>query len=76
MPWCSDCDQYLAPPTVEVDGTCPTCHNAVVVSDRIDPSARDGKAELPPVPWHFKLFLGAFAVYLGFRAFQLIEVLF
>jgi hypothetical protein len=28
---------------------------------------------LDPLPWHFKLLLGALAVYLGYRAFQGVE---
>jgi hypothetical protein len=34
---------------------------------------RDIDAEPDPLPWHFKLFAGALALYLGYRAFQGIE---
>jgi hypothetical protein len=36
-------------------------------------TATDGKEPLDPIPWHFKLLLGAVALYLGYRAFQGIE---
>ena len=29
MPWCDDCDRYLAPSAVTPDGTCPTCGRPV-----------------------------------------------
>jgi hypothetical protein len=72
VPWCADCDRYLAPPTVRTDGTCPTCGRAVDVAERPnDPAGRPDT--LPPVPWHFKLMLCALAVYLGYRFMQMGE---
>jgi hypothetical protein len=79
MPWCTTCDRYLAPPSVEVDGTCPACRRPVqvVVQQRRRAAAPPpGDAELGPVPWHFKAFLAAFALYLGWRFAQLAAVLF
>ncbi len=43
-----------------------------------EPAAATGAATsedepLDPIPWHFKLLLGAVALYLGYRAFQGIE---
>ena len=68
MPWCPACDEYLAPPRVRADGTCPTCRRPV------DPGgAHTGNDELDPFPWHFKLLAGALALYLGYRAFQGLE---
>ena len=32
--------------------------------------AEDPDGALPPVPWHFKLLVGAVALYLGWRAVQ------
>ena len=76
VPWCADCDRYLAPPTVRVDGTCPTCGRAVDVAER-PAAARSASPTrdkpLPPVPWHFKLMLCALAVYLGYRFMQMGE---
>jgi DNA-directed RNA polymerase subunit RPC12/RpoP len=78
VPWCADCDRYLAPPTVRRDGTCPTCGRAVDVAPR--PTAvhathatHEAKDALPPIPWHFKALLCAFAVYLGYRFMQMGE---
>jgi hypothetical protein len=71
MPWCDTCPRYLAPPSVRPDGTCPVCGRAVTPApDR--PPARKPDA-LPPVPWHLKMFGGALALYLGFRAWQGVE---
>jgi hypothetical protein len=75
VPWCADCDRYLAPPTVRTDGTCPTCGRAVDVASP-PPAAHPSAARsgtLPPVPWHFKLMLCALAVYLGYRFMQMGE---
>jgi hypothetical protein len=33
----------------------------------------DTDEALDPVPWHFKLMLGALAIYLGYRALQGVE---
>lgn len=30
MPWCDDCDRYLAPNAMGDDGTCPTCGRRLV----------------------------------------------
>ena len=74
MPWCATCDRFLSPSTVRSDGSCPECGKAVdpgaahpaVVADNDDDT-------LDPLPWHFKLLVGAVALYLGYRAFQGIE---
>jgi predicted RNA-binding Zn-ribbon protein involved in translation (DUF1610 family) len=78
VPWCADCDRYLAPPTVRTDGTCPTCGRAVDVAERAQSGAASHTSParsdtLPPVPWHFKLMLCALAVYLGYRFMQMGE---
>jgi hypothetical protein len=75
VPWCSTCDRYLAPPGVRADGTCPTCGRAVDPGGaRAAPPTDDLEAtDEVPLPWHFKLLVGAVALYLGYRAFQGIE---
>ncbi len=76
MPWCADCDRYLAPPTVRRDGTCPTCGHTVDVAERSSAPAHHGretKDALPQMPWHFKALCCAFAVYLGYRFMQMGE---
>ena len=87
MPWCDTCDQYLAPPAVTPDGKCPACGQNVDrgqlrTDRRIEQKARKAAAAgetdsepLPPIPWHFKLLVGAVVVYLGYRFFQLFELL-
>jgi hypothetical protein len=80
VPWCAECDRYLAPPTVRSDGTCPTCGGPVEAGGahaHADPMASaEGATEkdgLPPLPWHFKLLCAAVATYLGYRFVQMAE---
>ena len=84
MPWCAACDRFLSPSTVRTDGTCPTCghpvdaghaHHAPVNEPSPPPIGQEPDSEEPldPVPWHFKLMLGALAIYLGYRALQGVE---
>jgi hypothetical protein len=71
VPWCPDCDQYLAPSAVQEDGACPACGQAVDPGGLAkDPAAAD---EHPPIPWHLKLLAAAVVLYLGFRAWQGVE---
>lgn len=82
MPWCASCDRFLTPSTVRADGTCPRCGRAIeqAVGDagtgattEVGVSTGPDEEPLDPLPWHFKLLLGAIALYLGYRAFQGIE---
>jgi hypothetical protein len=83
VPWCAACDRFLSPSTVHADGTCPTCGHPVdaghaqsaSLNEPTAPTALEANTEEPldPVPWHFKLMLGALAIYLGYRAFQGVE---
>jgi hypothetical protein len=70
MPWCDDCDRYLAPSTVTHDGACPTCGRPVDVGDVA--KAAGEEEPLPPVPWHLKLLAVAVAIYLTYRLIQAI----
>jgi hypothetical protein len=70
MPWCVDCDRYLAPSAVTRDGACPTCGRPVEVGDVA--KATGEEEPLPPVPWHLKLLALAVAIYLTFRLIQVI----
>ena len=66
MPWCQDCSRFYTPPSMNPDGSCPSCGTVLV-----DPATV--AAEAPPkAPWHFKLLVGALTVYLGWRLVQLI----
>lgn len=63
MPWCDDCDKYLAPNAVETDGTCPACHAEVDNQDRnVQPTTK--------APWHFWLMVVALVAYLGWRLIE------
>jgi PHP family Zn ribbon phosphoesterase len=78
VPWCDACDRFLSPSTVKIDGTCPSCGRTVdpghahAVEQKSEAGADDDE-DLPPIPWHLWLLLGALAVYLGYRAMQGIE---
>jgi hypothetical protein len=65
MPWCEDCSRFFTPPSMNADGTCPSCGRALV-----DPGAVTTDA--PRAPWHFKLLVAALIVYLTWRFLQLI----
>ncbi len=78
MPWCTECDRFLSPSTVQPDGTCPTCGRTVdqgavgaVAATKAAKAEDDEK--LPPIPWHLKLLALAIVVYLSFRLYQGIE---
>jgi hypothetical protein len=58
---------------VRADGSCPTCGAPVDPGGAHATRADDSDPELDPLPWHFKLLVGAIAVYLGYRAFQGVE---
>lgn len=84
MPWCTECDRFLSPPTVAADGTCPACGLAVdpgkahVATDEVvggsgATAGVAGEEDSPPIPWHLKALAAAVALYLGFRAWQGIE---
>jgi hypothetical protein len=64
VPWCTDCDRWLAPPSVRADGTCPRCGTAV------EPGKAHGVEALPPIPLSLKLLAAAVSIYLGFRGLQ------
>ena len=66
MPWCAPCGRFLSPSTVNKDGSCPTCGKPVDIGG--------GKARaLGPVPWHLKLLIAVFAIYLTYRIVQGVE---
>ena len=56
MPWCESCQRRVEDSDVTDEGTCPAC------DEPLEPHR--------PVPWHFKLLLGATVIYLGYRAYQ------
>jgi hypothetical protein len=77
MPWCAGCDRFLSPNTVRADGTCPSCDAPVEAPlDAATPTAADSDDGHTPIPWHLWLLIAALVVYLGYRAFQGLELLF
>jgi hypothetical protein len=73
MPWCVSCNKFMTPSTVQTDGTCPKCGNPVE-RGLIPGMTRSADDDSPPgVPWHLKLLGVALAIYLSFRAFQIID---
>ncbi len=74
MPWCPTCDRFLSPPSVEPDGTCPSCHRPVETTARaaVDEADRpvDYDEEPGPVPLHLKILGVAMAIYLLWRLVQ------
>jgi hypothetical protein len=64
MPWCEACSRFFTPPSMNPDGTCPSCGRVLA-----DPPAEE---PVPKAPWHFKLLVAAVAVYLLWRLVQLL----
>ncbi len=72
VPWCVSCNKFLTPSTVQHDGTCPKCGNTVE-RGLIPGMTRSADEEPPAVPWHLKLFGVGLAIYLGYRALELVD---
>ena len=68
MPWCEECAKYYTPNSVEADGSCPKCGDALQLAEGAD-DANDGAHE--STPWHFKLMVVAVVTYLGWRLVDL-----
>jgi hypothetical protein len=68
VPWCATCDRFYNPNTLQPDGTCPTCGQPVAEEER--PPEKLRKFSEVPAPWHFKVLVGATAIYLAWRALQ------
>ena len=60
MPWCDDCSKFWNQESMGANGECPSCGKVVV-------APRKG------IPWHFKLMLLAFVVYMVYRIYWLAE---
>jgi hypothetical protein len=71
MPWCVHCNRFLTPSTVRPDATCPVC-GETVERGLIPGMTRPADEPAPAVPWHLKLLGAGLALYLGYRALQLI----
>ena len=60
MPWCEDCSRFWNDQSLAEGGHCPTCGRGLAVATK-------------RVPWHFKLMLIAFAIYMVYRIYWLVE---
>ena len=60
MPWCDTCDRLVEDDEV-VDGHCPRCQSDLMPQER------------GPLPWRFRLMIGATVIYLIWRTYQLIS---
>lgn len=73
MPWCEECAKYYTPNSVNPDGTCPSCGDAIQLPDGVDDASDDVERELDEAaPWHFKLMVAMVVLYLGWRVVQLV----
>lgn len=63
MPFCTGCDRFYNPNTLDGAGDCPEGHHVA------DPAAA---VEPPTVPWHFKVMLVLLVAYLGWRFIQVL----
>jgi uncharacterized paraquat-inducible protein A len=59
VPWCDTCDRLVDDAEV-VDGCCPRCQTDLSGSSR------------EPLPWRFRLMIGATVIYLIYRTYQVI----
>ena len=73
MPFCEQCDRYLAPAALD-DGRCPACGRTAEVGAVAEQATATALAreedERLPVPWHLKVLAGGIVVYLGYRLWQ------
>ena len=69
MPWCEPCEKNWTPSSLKTDGTCPDCGNLVEGTPGVD-------HEPHKVPWHFYVGVAAAGLYLLWRAFEGVLLLF
>ena len=68
MPWCEECAKYYTPNSVNPDGSCPKCGDALQLAEGVED---DGDSADESAPWHFKLMVVAVVAYLGWRLVDL-----
>jgi hypothetical protein len=77
---CPTCGRVLAPPPEPGqpagEGAPPAGKTITVKDIRRMAAGEDDGDEAPGAPWHFKLMLAALAIYLGYRAVQLVLLVF
>lgn len=75
MPWCETCHKYLLPNNVPSDGACPNCGTSIE-QGRLGMEMNEGTQPEAKIPWHFWLLLASLTIYLGYRFFQLVLLIF
>jgi hypothetical protein len=77
---CPTCGRVLAAPSEpsQAQGQeAPPVGKTITVKDiRRMAAGEDGGDEPPGAPWHFKVMIAALAIYLGYRAVQLVLLIF
>jgi hypothetical protein len=68
VPWCEECAKYYTPNSVNEDGSCPACGEALQLPEGAEEEA---STDDESTPWHFKLMVVAVVAYLGWRLIQL-----
>ena len=80
MPWCEPCAKYFTPTAMTVEGACPSCgekpdlpnaHGKITAENLNLRELAGMTEEEAKAPWHFKLLLGALALYLTWRVISL-----
>jgi hypothetical protein len=77
VPWCDPCSKFWTPTSLTETGACPDCGQ--LLEKPVGPTITAKNLNIKElagvdqkVPWHFKLMVGALALYLGWRVVQLI----
>ncbi len=75
---CPDCGRPVdpgraGPPAPVVDAAPPASRATGAAGASVATDAPTATESLPAVPWHFKALVGALAVYLGYRFFEMGE---
>jgi len=74
MPWCEPCEKNWTPTSLDADGRCPTCGEPVEGTPGVDHT--DHADDPPGIPWHFYVGVAAAGLYLLWRAFEGVLLLF
>jgi hypothetical protein len=75
VPWCVSCNKFLTPNSVRADATCPTC-GRTVERGLIPGMTRSADEPVTGTPWHLKLLLLAFVLYMSWRTVQIVDWIF
>jgi len=71
VPWCEPCEKNWTPTSVDADGVCPDCGEPLEGTPGVEHEPIVHKT-----PWHFWVGVAAAGLYLLWRAFQGVLILF